>query len=279
MSALTLACVCPGDVNAAICTPTGLWLNINTIYVADVFLGGMTGATEFSQIQCSLGAIGIPGGGGTYHIALPLSWLAVWPTIAIHLGFDASLFQSPIQYPGATFSWTFNLETDLICVNPITGDSETQKIFSLNTEMGTNECITGTTIRSFITIGVGSAFGSLFLSTPLGDCNGTSLTEGLFEPDPNSNTTLDTGGTSGDFCLCATGGTAPYRYFLSSGQLPCGETLNGDTGCIEGSPDGTCQGTSSVTFGVIDSAGNQASVTCNLIQHCTSPAAIGNSFY
>ena len=54
--------------------------------------------------------------------------------------------------------------------------------------------------------------------------------------------------------LSATGGTPPYKWFVSAGALPAGLTLNSTTGAITGIP--TATGTTSFTAGVTDS-GNQ----------------------
>jgi hypothetical protein len=54
-----------------------------------------------------------------------------------------------------------------------------------------------------------------------------------------------------------TGGYLPYTYYVSSGILPPGLTLNSTTGLISGTPT-TVQNTAPVVFGVQDSFGNQS---------------------
>jgi len=54
--------------------------------------------------------------------------------------------------------------------------------------------------------------------------------------------------------LAANGGTPPYTWFIASGTLPTGLTLNATSGAITGTP--TVTGTTSFTAGVTDS-GNQ----------------------
>jgi len=59
--------------------------------------------------------------------------------------------------------------------------------------------------------------------------------------------------------LTATGGTAPYRWALSAGQLPTGVSLDPGTGTLSGTPTG--QGTFVFTVQVMDSAPTPASAT------------------
>jgi hypothetical protein len=70
---------------------------------------------------------------------------------------------------------------------------------------------------------------------------------------PQDNTTDI--GDSGEICLCATGGSGEYVYSIVSGTLPCGITLNPTTGCLEGTANGDCPGTTAVTFRVTDTGG------------------------
>ena len=63
--------------------------------------------------------------------------------------------------------------------------------------------------------------------------------------------------------LTATGGYAPYTYFVSSGVIPPGLTLNSTTGVVSGTPT-TVQNTASVVFAVRDSSGNQSGTTATV---------------
>ena len=94
-----------------------------------------------------------------------------------------------------------------------------------------------------------------YKSTPLGAClsGGIGTADLDFVPQPQASM-VDIG-DSGEICLCATGGSGNYTYSIVSGTLPCGITLNTDTGCLEGEADGKCSGTTSVTFRVTDLGG------------------------
>jgi hypothetical protein len=61
----------------------------------------------------------------------------------------------------------------------------------------------------------------------------------------------------------ATGGVAPYTYFVVSGSLPRGITLNSSTGRISGTP--TASGTYSFTLKAIDSKGGWDTATCTIV--------------
>jgi protein-tyrosine phosphatase len=95
-------------------------------------------------------------------------------------------------------------------------------------------------------------------------------------PRPDGNL-IDDSGSTGQQCLCAKGGTPPYKFFVIAGQLPCGQTLNQATGCIEGSPDGACPGSEQITFMVIDSMALQATVDCGFILPCAGGGGGGGS--
>ncbi len=66
-------------------------------------------------------------------------------------------------------------------------------------------------------------------------------------------------GTPYTATLAADGGTKPYTWFLQSGNLPSGLTLNGKTGVISGTP--TCVGRSDFTIRVADASSPALSAT------------------
>jgi hypothetical protein len=89
-------------------------------------------------------------------------------------------------------------------------------------------------------------------------------------PDPTpklliSTTTLASGqvGTPYSTTLAASGGTAPYRWSLSSGTLPNGLSLNASTGTVGGTPSASVANTSLI-FKVSDSSNPALSQTANL---------------
>ncbi len=69
---------------------------------------------------------------------------------------------------------------------------------------------------------------------------------------PDSTSRNLTVGTATSFTpITGSGGTAPLTYFISSGTLPAGLTLNSSTGQVSGTPS-AASSTTSVTFGVKD---------------------------
>ncbi len=67
-------------------------------------------------------------------------------------------------------------------------------------------------------------------------------------------------GTAYSTMLIATGGTTPYTWSLSSGELPSGLTLNLSTGLISGTPTAVANATA-LTFKVTDSGSPEQTVT------------------
>lgn len=72
--------------------------------------------------------------------------------------------------------------------------------------------------------------------------------------------------------LQATGGTQPYSWSITAGNLPTGLSLDASTGEISGAP--TASGTSSFTVQVKDSAASPSSATQSLSITITSPLII-----
>jgi hypothetical protein len=71
-----------------------------------------------------------------------------------------------------------------------------------------------------------------------------------------------TAGTAYSATMKVTGGTAPFKFSLTSGTLPAGLTLNTSTGVISGTP--TTAGTSNFTVKVVDANGKSDTDTCSI---------------
>ncbi len=71
-----------------------------------------------------------------------------------------------------------------------------------------------------------------------------------------------TAGVAYSATIAATGGTSPYSYFVASGSLPPGLTLNTSTGAITGTP--STPGASTFTIVASDSGGSTGSQTYTL---------------
>jgi hypothetical protein len=246
--ALTLECVCGPDVS--------LCNLIDLTWIMDVSVGqvGTIGATGFLDLDPGGG--GGPGmsgfGAGHYEFSLSPT-LFTDPTASLRV--DASLFQTT---PGEhfTISVADYIRQRYNCINAMTGDTRTKVVNAVGTAASTTHCQTGPDTRSICT----GLTGTLFKSTPLGDCNGCTATLGLYRPKPILDVAFNPD-NSGSLCLCATGGSGDYSYSIVSGNLPCGQSLNPTTGCIEGTPDGSCDGTTSITFRVTDAGGADISST------------------
>jgi hypothetical protein len=78
--------------------------------------------------------------------------------------------------------------------------------------------------------------------------------------------------------LTVTGGYTPYTYFVSSGIIPPGLTLNPTTGVVSGTPT-TVQNTAPTVFAVRDAFNNQAgtTVTVNFAVSVSSITAIAST--
>jgi len=85
------------------------------------------------------------------------------------------------------------------------------------------------------------------------------------------------------YSLLAAGGTAPYRWSISSGALPAGITLNTTTGIIAGTP--TASGTSAFAVSLTDSGSPaqsqtlQMSLTVTAAPVTPAPPSAGTTWY
>jgi hypothetical protein len=80
-------------------------------------------------------------------------------------------------------------------------------------------------------------------------------------------------GASYSATLQGTGGTAPYKWSLKSGQLPAGLSLNANTGTIAGIP-ATAETVSSLVFQLIDANQNIADSGSLSVQIISGPSVV-----
>ncbi|HSZ62495.1 MAG TPA: putative Ig domain-containing protein [Terriglobales bacterium] len=107
---------------------------------------------------------------------------------------------------------------------------------------------------------VASAFTATVTATSITDATKSASLAIKVNPLPVITTTslpAATAGTAYATTLTASGGTSPFNWTVTSGSLPLGLSLIGNTGSITGTPTGT--GGGSVTFQVKDAAGNSDS--------------------
>jgi hypothetical protein len=252
--ALSLFCLCAP--NASICTITSLVLKGN--FSADD--PGIGATYNFGIFGTGVSEPAVVGASGPVSIDLnitlsPLSsWVAAWGTLVACLSMDASLHQVPSP-PGSqvqTAGAVYYIEQNYQCTDLITGAVTNYTAQARDTQGDVSDCPDGSLYRGRVFGGGGAINGIFFKSTPLGAClsGAIGICVGNFRPLPQPNAiNVD---KSGMICLCASGGSGVLTYSIVEGQLPCGQTLNPSTGCIEGSPDGSCPGTDQITFKVMD---------------------------
>ncbi len=270
---LTLVCLC-GDTSGSICQLTRLVLRYTGSFQ---HIGVNCGTPRFllssASAPYSLEYLYEADVIGTKNQDLPLTLVNNWGDLIPLISIDSSLFQMPAD-GGCLYSANFDIEQIYTCTDA-TG-SKTWSIFSYNAAGSLGRCVDGNgVVRSVAKMGTGGGYAHIYASTPLGLCNGSSSTGGVFDPAPKSYI-IKTNAVNK--CLCASGGVAPYSYAIVKGNLPSGQSLNPTTGCIEGVPDGVSPGTTSITFQVVDGAGSVAEVTCGFVPDFC-PVCAGNTFY
>lgn len=200
---------------------------------------------------------------GSYSIDLPLiDWGPLWNTILVQLETGSSELQVPVPAFSAydLFKTSYRIDQHYACTNVETSADNGWDIAAYSTKAQDSticEPVPGD-IRTLCWAGrgVNSVF---YKSAPLSSCEGCTITDTNFQPGINSTAQVDPGHSS-EICLCATGGSGNYTYSIVEGNLPCGQKLNPDTGCIEGSPDKSCAGSPTITFRVTDLGGAGAPV-------------------
>ncbi len=243
--ALTLECSC--SPNITLCNLVTMTWHLKVTIAQDGPVAAQAVIILSSGVATPIEVfLNSPADQGDYVFDLhPLAdWVDPVATIAI----DSSLFQiGPGNYDIQSSDF---IEQKYQCINVVNG-AITYTIITANPSAGSDvqKCVTGTDTRS-VCVGIS---GTLFKSTPLGACNGCSADQTDYVPSPKLDVTVDTG--DGNVCLCATGGSGDYSYSIVAGNLACGQNLNPTTGCITGTPDGSCEASSSITFRVTDTGG------------------------
>lgn len=295
---LTLECYC--DDNVVVCQLAALYFE----FYADYEEFGPNGASSAIELthnptgtsEDSLVFATDPSN-GPHSVSIPLgiAGLVEWTSLKVHVTFASSLFQPPSSAP-ARLVLTFWIRLLYDCIDLATGMVVKQK--SIHAAPGVDigfspdgSCTCFDVIERvrIVPNGIewvdadgernreGGVVGLLWTSSPLGSCYGCTVSFGPgFIPRPKDQI-IDIDGSGGPICVCASDGTAPYHFFVRSGQLPPGLTLNGDTGCLEG--DATGPATEDVEFGVIDADGSEASVTCVFGKGCEAEQVVGNVMY
>ncbi len=199
---------------------------------------------------------------GSYDIDLPLAdWAKNWATISVELVTVSGLNQngSPPFSSYDLFRTQYRIDQTFTCTNKETSETSGWVITSYTASPDPNtKCEISAEVRvlCFAGRGVSSVF---YRSSTLATCQGCTINDRNFQPVIDGTANVDPA-VSSQICICATGGSGDYKYSIVSGSLPSGQTLNPDTGCIEGNADGHTPGTPSITFRVTDAGGAGAPV-------------------
>ncbi len=200
---------------------------------------------------------------GHHLIDLPIDdWGPLWNTITVKLETESSLTQIPSPSYSAydLFRASYRIVQEYTCRNVDTMEDTGWNIVSYSISPGPSTKCEPSDGDLRVLCYAGKSVNSVFYkSSTLATCQGCTITDTSFQPGINSTATVDTK-NSGPICICATGGSGNYQYSIVDGKLPCGMTLNTDTGCIEGAPDKTCAGSNTITFRVTDLGGAGAPV-------------------
>lgn len=269
---LTVDCYCPGDASVSVCELVELR------FIAELTTEAGLAVLEFHETVGG-GGLGISAaaGGGTASLdtvisGAPLaSWIANWPTVNVTLFAQETGSHSDMVTVG-----TWKIIQHYECVDSL-GHTEHVYRNAYSSDHAYTECVDG--VLKQIIGSAGGASGSIFMvhTSPLG-CTDVTLSVGNFQPDIDPPVVSPEG--TPNHCLCVSGGSGNYSY-THVGALPDGQTLNVETGCIEGSPTGP-PGASSITYRVTDlGTGDFAEVTCDYVPGCAGAGdeGFGNSFY
>jgi Putative Ig domain/Pectate lyase superfamily protein len=127
--------------------------------------------------------------------------------------------------------------------------------------------------------GIPSGSGTAKFTVQVQDSQLDTVSAGLFLAinSPNKSSSLQvatsslSAGTMGkaySASLAATGGTSPYQWSVTGGNLPSGLSLNASSGAISGSP--SAAGTTTFTARVQDSQGQTAAANLSIVVNASS---------
>lgn len=283
---LTLACVCP-DSDIAVCSLQSLTfvLKITETFTGIPSIAALhTLSLYAAKLDPAAPVITLPITPGDYTYDLPLpAWSDNWDNISVELTMNSSLTQIPSPAFSAydKFWAEYYITQDYLCTNPATLETTdpSERAYTSNPDDKTKCEPTPGDLRAICYAGKG--VGSIFYkSTPFASCNGCGIGDAGFTPAVDSNTRVDI--SSGNWCLCASGGSGTYRYDLIIGQLPSGMSLDPFTGCITGDADGKAAGSKELSFQATDLINHDSAlVTCGVLgQACPhGPDIFGNQAY
>ncbi len=282
---LTLDCVCPGaDIGVCEISALTFIVDVTQSFVGTPTISASHTLTLFAdKSDPSAASITIfDPTAGEYVFDLPLAdWESKWGTYEVDLSTASSGFQVPIPaFSAYDQIWcTYYIKQDFVCTNPstMTATHPTQKAYTKDPQDNTRcEPLTGD-VRTICYAGQG--VGSLFYkSTSLSTCGGCDISDKDFEPAVDAAAKVDI--SSGSWCICASGGSGRYVYGIGQGQLPGGMSLDANSGCITGIPNGKSAGTKLFTFTALDlSTQETAQVVCGILGMSCSGSISGNQAY
>lgn len=264
---LTLQCVCEGDLTAQTCQLDGLIFRVSCYYEGDYSIAGNVLLTYTYAGGTLTGEAGTDAAEFTAGVPLDVDWAS----LTLEISGTSSSSQPPAADKYALFVAVYSILETYICIDPVTGGVTRREVVSQPQQTTCDGC-PGDSIFPNRVVATANTV-TLYTSSPTGVCAASMVGVGAkcvrtaWDYPPDAMTINFQGN---NFCLCPDGGDPPYHFYIVDGNLPCGQTLNPDTGCTEGTADGSCEGTSTVTFGVIDQAGDTATVKCNLLGDCNS---------
>ncbi len=283
---LTLDCFCP-DADIGVCDLAALTFVVNItqslIGTPEISAGHTLTLYANKDDPMAPTVVMTDPADGEYEFDLTLAdWAALWEHYSVELETDSGLSQIPSPaYSAYDQFWaTYYIRQDYVCFNPSSSETTTPSQKAYTKDPHDNTICEPTTGDIKTVCYAGQGVGSLFYkSTPLGPCNGCTITDKDFEPAVVAIQRIDI--SSGSWCLCASGGSGSYKYQQGAGILPCGMSLDFSSGCITGKPDGKCTGSPIMYFSAVDLVTHEsAQVACGVLGlSCGGASGFGNQAY